>query len=195
MKIIDLMFEREALRLEMRHEERYYDTVMSQDDARKRQDKIREKNAENRKKLDQIDALSNRINEALATSFSKVQGTEMSLATMLDYIRKVEKSIHPFGDRVLPPCNPAFNQGFGGGIGVGCRPFQPLSEPDDDEEVRYRYVSSSGYIGSGCEIYCADDEVVVNPDDVNPDYHGVNKKQLYLDILGEFLKQVSSIDM
>lgn len=186
MKIIDAMIEREALRVEMSHRDRRYGLTESKDVVRKLESKVREENAENKKELDQIDALSNRINEALAKHYGKVQGIEMSLATMKDYIRNYKKP------RVSPFSQPAQPIGFG----VCMNDLRnPINRIDCDEEARYRYVSSFNAMYVSFDSDMENDEIIVNPDNVDKDYNEVNKEKLYLDILGEFLKQVSTIDL
>lgn len=193
MKIIDAMVKRESLKAEMSHVERYYGRAVCQNEARKLESKVREANEENKKKLDQIDGLSNQINEALATNYSKVQGVEMSLATMLDYIKKYKKPSATRFCNPLPPMGLGFGDSrpFGGFNGL----CSPVMDDEPDEEVRYRYVSSSRSLDVMPDPYVEEDEVMVNPDEVALDYHGINKIKLYLDIQGEFLKQVSSIDL
>lgn len=186
MKIIDAMIEREALRVEMSHRDRRYGLTESKDAVRKLESIVREENTESKKKIDQIDALSNRINEALAKHYGKVQGIEMSLATMKDYIRNYKKpGFSPFPQ-------PAQPIGFGACMNDLRNPINGI---DRDEEARYRYVSSfdAMYVSFASDM--EDDEIMVNPDNVDKDYHGVNKTKLYLDILGEFLKQISTIDL
>lgn len=186
MKIIDAMIERETLRFEMSYRSRYYDTTESQDAVRKLENKVREENAESKKKLDQIDALSNRINEALATHYGKVQGIEMSLATMKDYLKSYKKP----GSGLFPqPVQP---------IGFGmCRydSCNPMNEADCGEEVRYKYVSSFGEPYASFDDFKEDCEILVNPDNVDRDYCDKNKVKLHLDIKCEFLKQIATIDL
>lgn len=112
MKLIDLFTQHEKLTNEVNNSCRFCGYVDSQSQVKAEEEKFRRNHEKVLSDLKELDNLSNRIFEALATNYVEVRGVKLSLATVHHYIHNFKNATNQMFGGIDTCAIPSFHAGY-----------------------------------------------------------------------------------